>query len=356
MLDLIAKRGCALVNARGFVIMLREGKDLVVHASAGEVRKDADGVRFAISDSMLGEALQRGACVWSDEMAARITIADLGIAGARTVLLAPMVHRGELIGTLAAFGRRAGETFGEDDEQVLCTFAGNAATAVSIAQSVQAERLRSSLAAVDTERRRWARELHDETLQSLAALRVLLSAVLRLDDLPQAQRGVREAIGQIELEIESLRSIITELRPAALDELGLAAAIESLLDRHREQSAFEIAAEVLLSPAERGRRLALDLETAIYRLVQEALNNVRKHAGAQRVRVAVCERGGRLLIEVEDDGTGFDTNASSEGFGLAGMHERVHLAGGTLSVASGEGGTLLVASLPGGHSRHPDQA
>ncbi len=121
---------------------------------------------------------------------------------------------------------------------MLRTFAASAATAVALAQSVQADRLRSSLAAADAERRRWARELHDETLQSLGGLRVLLSSALRRDDLPSAQEAMREAVGHIEQEIDNLRAIITELRPAALDELGLRTAIEGLLDRHREQSGF----------------------------------------------------------------------------------------------------------------------
>jgi signal transduction histidine kinase len=109
--------------------------------------------------------------------------------------------------------------FSKDDELMLRTFAASAATAVALAQSVQADRLRSSLAAADAERRRWARELHDETLQGLGGLRVLLSTALRRDDLQLAQVAMRDGVGRIELEIENLRSIITELRPAALDEL-----------------------------------------------------------------------------------------------------------------------------------------
>jgi signal transduction histidine kinase len=89
-----------------------------------------------------------------------------------------------------------------------------------------------------------------------------------------------------------------------------------------------------------------ELETAVYRLVQEALTNVAKHARASRVRVAVGESGGELCIEVQDDGAGFDPDTTGEGFGLSGMHERVSLAGGTLSVESGEGGTLVTARLP----------
>jgi signal transduction histidine kinase len=213
---------------------------------------------------------------------------------------------------------------------------------------VQADRLRSSLAAADAERRRWARELHDETLQGLGGLRLLLTSALRLDDLHRAQGVVREAVEHIEREIGNLRAIIAELRPAALDELGLRTAIEALLGRHREQSGFEIDSDLSL-PAEGEERLEEDLETAVYRLVQEALTNAAKHASANRVRVAVGKRGGELLIEVQDDGAGFDIESVSTGFGLAGMRERVSLVGGALELESGQGGTLVRARLPVRH-------
>ena len=165
---------------------------------------------------------------------------------------------------------------------------------------------------------------------------------------------MRKGVEQIEHEIENLRAIITELRPAALDELGLRTAIEGLLDRHREQSGFQIDSELALpGPSAGAERLDEDLETTVYRLVQEALTNVAKHAGANRVRVTVRESEGELLVEVQDDGAGFDPDAGSHGFGLAGMHERVGLADGTLSVDSGEQGTLVRACLP---ARHRGQA
>ena len=118
---------------------------------------------------------------------------------------------------------------------------------------------------------------------------------------------MREAVEQIEREIANLRAIITELRPAALDELGLRTAIEALLHRHREQGEFQIDDELSLPGPSTGEgRLDEDLETAVYRLIQESLTNVAKHAGASRVRVVVRESGGELLVEVQDDGAGFD--------------------------------------------------
>jgi signal transduction histidine kinase len=354
VLELIAKRGRALVGARSLVIMLREGGELVVGASAGHVQ-ERRGVRLAIAGSTFGQVLERRRPERIVDVSSRLGIAsrELGVEDAQTALLVPMLYRGDAVGVLAAFDRgEAGSVFSKDDELMLRTFAASAATAVALAQSVQADRLRSSLAAADAERRRWARELHDETLQGLGGLRVLLSTALRRDDLQLAQVAMRDGVGRIELEIENLRSIITELRPAALDELGLRAAIETLLDRHCEQSGLAIERELAMAGFVAGdERFDESLETAVYRLVQEALTNVVKHARASRVRVAVRESDGELLIEVQDDGAGFDWDGVEHGFGLAGMKERVVLVGGALSIESGERGTLVAARLPARRGR-----
>ncbi len=349
VLELIVKRGRALVGARSLVIMLRDGHELVVEASAGHVQGPR-GTRLPIAESTSGQVLERQRPERITDVAARLRIApaQFGVADSQTALLVPMLYRGQGVGILAAFDRgEDGSVFSEDDEQLMRTFAASAATAVALAQSVQTDRLRSSIAAADAERRRWARELHDETLQGLGGLRVLLSSARRGDDLERARQAMGEAVEHIEREIANLRAIITELRPAALDELGLGTAIEALLERHRVQSGFEIEEELALpGSAEDEARLGEELETTVYRLVQEALTNVAKHAGAEQVRVAVGQADGKLLIEVQDDGAGFDPELASEGFGLAGMRERVGLAGGTLSIDSGEGGTLVSVCLP----------
>ena len=170
--------------------MLRDGEELVVQASAGHVR-EARGVRLPIADSTSGQVLERRRPERITDVASRLRIApsEFGVPDAQTALLVPMVYRGDAVGVLAAFDRgEDGDVFTEDDEQMLRTFAASAATAVALAQSVQADRLRSSLAAADAERRRWARELHDETLQGLGGLRLLLSSALRRDD-PDAGAG-----------------------------------------------------------------------------------------------------------------------------------------------------------------------
>ncbi|HTR72803.1 MAG TPA: GAF domain-containing sensor histidine kinase [Solirubrobacteraceae bacterium] len=356
VLELIVKRGRALVHARSLVIMLREDEELVIHASAGHAQ-GMRGVRLPIAGSTFGHVLERRQPERITDVASRLRISptEVGLPEANTALLVPMIYRGRGVGVLAALDRgedvgelgEDGETFGEDDEQMLRTFAASAANAVAIAQSVQTDRLRSSLAAADAERRRWARELHDETLQGLGGLRLLLSSALRSEDPGRAHEAMREAVTHIEREIANLRAIIVELRPAALDELGLRAALEALLDRHREQDGFAIEADLALPDSSTGPgRFQGELETAIYRLVQEALTNVAKHARASTVQVAIREAGGELVVEVRDDGAGFDPEAIRQGFGLAGMRERVSLVGGRLRLESGEQGTLVTARLP----------
>ncbi len=252
------------------------------------------------------------------------------------------MFRGQSLGMLAAFDRRgAPHAFDAEEERLLQAFAASAATAVSTARSVETRRLRDSLAAAEAERARWARELHDETLQGLGGLRMLLSAARRRED-PEAMRGaVEQVVGQIDTEIESLRTLIRELRPAALDELGPAPAIEELAARVAASRGIEIVATVDLE----GRR-SPELEVALYRIAQEALNNAVKHAGASRIAIDVSESGGAVHVEVADDGGGFDPQEPSRGFGLTGMRERVELLGGELEIRSSRDGTRVAAALP----------
>ncbi len=228
--------------------------------------------------------------------------------------------------------------------------AASAATAVATAQSVERDRLRRTLKAAEEERRRWARELHDETLQGLGGLRVLLSSARRAKDSTALQRAVETAVEQLGQEIANLRSLITELRPAALDELGLGPALEALLDRSRTMTGVEIGSEIDLR-YESGRRAARfdsELETAAYRIVQESLTNAVRHGEAHHVDVTVHEheREHELALSIRDDGKGFDPDLPASGFGLTGMRERVSLIGGRLQIASSRAGTTISVTLP----------
>jgi signal transduction histidine kinase len=179
---------------------------------------------------------------------------------------------------------------------------------------------------------------------------VLLSSARRSQDVAALHHTLENAVAQIGEEIASLRALITELRPAALDELGLAPALEALFDRVRTLHGLELAILIELRYESRAAatRLDTDVETAIYRLVQESLGNAARHAQAERVSVEVVERDSEVHIAIRDDGVGFDPDAPSSGFGLTGMRERIALAGGTLGITSSDAGTTIEARIPSG--------
>lgn len=347
VLELIVKRGRALVEARAMVILLRAGEEMEVAACAGEVESAVVGERIPASGSLSGELLGGAHAERIRDVASRLRISSgrLGVPEARSALLVPLEFRGRALGVLAAFDRIGDEPeFGAEHETLLQAFAASAATAVATAQTVEHERLRDTMAAAEQERRRWARELHDETLQGLAGLQVLLSSSLRRSETASLEPAVRAAVEQIGTEIEKLRMLITELRPAALDELGLQPAIESLASRVAAVEGLEIETEV--SVGADGARLPPDLETTVYRLVQEALTNVVKHARAERVTIEIAAVDGAVEVLVRDDGEGFDPAAPRDGFGLTGMRERVGLAEGTLAIDSRpDEGTTVRATL-----------
>ena len=341
VLELIVKRGRALVRARAVVLLLLEGDHLVAAAGAGQVDDATLSAALSVESSVAGEVLRRGTPERILDVAVRLAVEDerIGIVGAETALLVPLRYREHALGVLCAFDRLDDDPeFGDRDELLLEAFAASAATAVATAQTVEADRLRHSLRSAEQERRRWARELHDETLQGLAALGVVLSAGQRAGG-EALEQAVSQATEQLTTEISNLRALITELRPAALDQLGLVAALEGLARRAREVEGLELDLRVDVDES----ALDAELKTAIYRLVQEALTNVAKHASADRVEVSVSRQDGEVRLRVADDGAGFDADEPTAGFGLVGMRERAVLMGGTLDVFSSRRGTVVSA-------------
>jgi two-component system, NarL family, sensor histidine kinase DevS len=348
VLELIVKRGRALVEARDVLILLHEGPCLRVAAGAGRVAL-RPGAAIPLGESPLNDMLaeRRARRIADPERTLGVRLSSLGVPDAEAALLVPLTYRAATLGALLAFDRLTGEVgFTHEDEQLLEAFAASAATAVATAKTVEQDRLRKSLEAAEAERRRWARELHDETLQGLGGLKVLLAGASRLDN-PEAMRGaMQQAVDHVTSEIDNLRALIAELRPAALDQLGLGPALESLLQRMASSSGVAIAGELELG--EEDHRFSEDLETTVYRLVQEALTNVVKHAGASHGEVIVREVDGAIDVRIADDGVGLaEGHADKGGFGLLGMRERVELAGGELDIRSGkDGGTVVRARLP----------
>ncbi len=348
VLELIVKRGRALIDARSLLVLIDENGELMVVAAAGDTRPETIGTVLPAVTAVAFSTLATGRTERIPDLAGRAFhgFEPLG-AGARSALVAPLGYRGRARGVVLAFDRtQDGPEFTAEDEHVLSSFAASAAIAIATAQSVEAERLRHSIRASDEERKRWARELHDETLQELGALKVGLESARRAERPEVLDSAVEGALGQIDLSIKGLQSLITELRPAALDELGVVPAVEALLERTASITGLDIDARIELHPSS-VTSVDIDLATAVYRLVQEALTNAAKHAGAERASVEIVESADAISLTVSDDGKGFDPDNADGGFGLTGMRERVALVGGRLVIESTPGrGTSIRAELP----------
>ncbi|HZO36031.1 MAG TPA: GAF domain-containing protein [Solirubrobacteraceae bacterium] len=346
VLELIAKRARALVDAKLVVILLADGdrQTLTVSAMAGEGDPALIGSAVPIDDSLSGAVLASQQPARMTEVGKRLRHSLAELISADSGLIMPLSYRGAAVGVLGAFDRADGD-FTDDDERLLASFASSAAIAVATAQRVAAQGLRRSIEASERERTRWARELHDETLQELAGLKVLLSSAREGD----VALAIRSAIEQIEVSITGLRHLITELRPAALDDYGLGAAIEALVQRVRGSSGLDVTADIALA-YEGGladARHEPEIESTLYRLVQECLTNAARHADADSVVVTIEEGEQAIRVVVSDNGSGFDVGTAREGFGLVGMRERVELVGGVLEISSTPGsGTTISADVP----------
>lgn len=213
VLELIVKRGRALVEARSLLVMLREGDELVVVASAGHAT-GVHGQRLPIRGSTYGRVLERGRPERVADIASAMRIAPshLGVPDPRTALLVPMMPRGVSAGILAAFDRGEEATeFSAEDERLLCAFAQAAANTAAINRSAEADRLRSALACAERERRRWAHALRDKPLPALDAVHVQLATAVGRADAATTDAVMRQAIDNLEVAIGYLRTIVAEL-------------------------------------------------------------------------------------------------------------------------------------------------
>jgi len=222
-------------------------------------------------------------------------------------------------------------------------------------EALRGQLLERVLAAQEEERHRIARELHDEAGQALTSMMVGLrllekeveqpeTLVARLADLKRTTDGV----------LEDLHRLAMDLRPASLDHLGLVAALRQYVELYSRQHGLVVQFE---SVGLDGERLPAEVEIALYRIVQEALTNVVRHARATRTDVLLERRGDRLVAIVEDDGAGFDPEAAVQNsrLGLFGMRERAEMLDGTLAIESAPGsGTTVFVEIPYADP-HPDR-
>lgn len=210
----------------------------------------------------------------------------------------------------------------------------------------------------EDERRRIARELHDEIGQELTAAKINLQLLKRPSTPAPKVASLTDTIGLLDRLITRVRGISLDLRPPLLDERGLRVALEGWLEAVRRRSGIQMRIELLAGLD----RYPPDVEITVFRVVQEAVTNALRHAAAKVLTVSVTEEGAGLRVVVSDDGSGFDVPAvrsrSDAGghLGLAGMQERVELMGGALEIASAPGkGTKISVRLPAGDGQERQQ-
>jgi signal transduction histidine kinase len=361
LLRLMADRGLALLDASNMLLLIEEKGELrVAGASGGPVR-----LRIApVQGSALGGLYQQGESVAIDKPRGQEAafLHELGLE-ARAVLIEPFSMENQ--GGGLAIALRRDSSFRRPDREALKAFADSVAVRLAAERSVEIERLRYGMEARERERTRWAREIHDESIQGIGALRMRLANARNLDDRDALAAAVEEALEGLGIEIDGLRHLITELRPAALDDLGLAAALEALARRAQAIDGLDVTTEIEfgrdedLHPGEAhsgGGRLDPELESTIYRVVQEALTNVSRHAEATHAVIRLTGDERQVVASVTDDGKGMPDatrlgpREDGGGFGTGGMRERAELVGGELELvpAAGGGATMrLMVPLAG---------
>ena len=346
LLDLIARRTRELLDARLVTVVLPEGPEQLRFAAvAGEGGEAVVGGTIGRATSKSGRVLEREQSERVDSVLDDPDVDHdaMRSMGARTGLWVPLVARGGAIGVLEAHDKLGEDArFTDTDVRLAETFATRAAVAVDLSERIARDSLRRVVEAQELERRRLARELHDETGQALTSILLGLKGVEeRLD--PDARAPVAELREIVVSTLQDVRRLAVELRPTALDDFGLVAALERLASSFSEQSGIEVDFESALAD----ERLPGEIETALYRIVQESLTNVVKHAQAAHVTVVLARKDSAVKVVVEDDGRGFDpTVPADEGYGLVGMRERLALIGGRLEVESGSIGTTVAAEVP----------
>lgn len=280
---------------------------------------------------------------------------------------APILLRGRNLGNLYLTNKQGADEFTEEDERLLLMLAAHAAIAIDGARlyeqtndalarrvrdlaeaNAQLQRLTSQVIdAQEEERRRISRELHDDTAQALTSVLLRMRLLARQPVPDHVREGLIEALEMTATALDGVRRMAIDLRPSTLDDLGLGPAVESYARAFSERTGIAVKVRVHAN----GERLPRDRELIVYRVVQEALTNIAKHAEASAVEVELRVEGDHLIATVRDDGHGFpvsDTLASRErGLGLFGMQERAALAGGYLDLRSEPGaGTIVTLVVP----------
>jgi signal transduction histidine kinase len=346
LLQLVASRLRELIEARIVAIALPAGDELRFEAAAGEGADTMLGFSLPRESSKTARVLARGHSERIDSLIDDPEVHQDATRqfGSRTGLYVPLLARDQAIGVIIAHDKLGPDPrFGDNDLRLAEQFASRAAIAVDLSQRVARDSLRRVVGGQELERQRLARELHDETGQALTSILLGLKAVEEAESSDDLRVAVGELRELVVATLQDVRRLAVELRPKALDDFGLVPALERLVETFSEATGTGVQLEAQLGP----ERLPAELETTLYRIVQEALTNIVKHAEAKGVSILLVRRDGTVTTVIEDDGKGFDTNAvREEGLGLLGIRERVALLDGRVTVESSPTGTALAVEVP----------
>jgi signal transduction histidine kinase len=355
-LESAAEAVTELFDARSTLFAVPDYEDAELQVLAGFERESGPystaNVAFSLDETPFTlQVLDRGEPTVLTNLQAR-SLAPLIQAYVRerdlqTILMVPLRAWGAVIGTLVVGSDQPGRTFSAEEVTLAETIAADVAAALENARLAE----QAQAAAVDAERQRLARELHDSVTQSLYSLTLLskgwgtMAALGRLEDPVGSFRRLSE-VGQQALK--EMRLLIHQLRPPILEEVGLVGALRQRLEAVEQRANVEAR---LLTQGDVGH-LPDELEEQVFFIAQEALNNALRHAVASEISVRIEVDENEVLLTVEDNGTGFDPDADSAGMGLTTMQERVEAIGGQVRITSapGQGITIevAVAMKPGG--------
>jgi signal transduction histidine kinase len=290
----------------------------------------------------------------------------------------PLMTKGWALGSMC-IGTHSTAQFSDEEQKLLDAIGNQIAIAVENAslyadvqlkERVRGELFKKALAAQEDERKRIARELHDEVSQSLTALLYDAEDGLELDHLPKIKKRLQSICSLTQHTLDNVHKLMFDLRPSMLDQLGLIPALRWLAETRLEPKGVRVnvitnSRPDLFSGEIDPRRLSPETETALYRVVQEAINNIARHAAARNVEIGLLLNDGVASVNITDDGIGFDLaelsigtikdldseglniSDNTRGLGLLGMQERIELLGGDLEIVSAPGnGTQIHISVP----------
>ena len=348
LLQLVADRLRGLIGAKAVTIALPFGDGARIAAVAGDAAAEFLGMEIPKrSKTMRVLERRRSERVDSALDDPEVDAQTARVFNMRTGLYVPLLLRDEAIGVITARDKLGPDPrFSHEDLRLAEIFAQRASVAVELSRLVARDALQRVVTAQEAERRRLARELHDETGQALTSILLGLRGVEEAAGPDERRVAVAELRELVRSTLQDVRRLAVDLRPTALDDFGLGPALERLTSSLAESTGIGGDLEAALP----GERLPPEVETALYRIVQEALTNVVKHAHAQNVSIFLVRRQDRVTAVVEDDGQGFDPERTREdALGLVGMRERIGIVGGRLNVESRpDAGTTIAVEVPAG--------